>query len=124
MIAAVLFGARGGATGVAWAFVLATIGLTLPTVAFCLRGSLLGWGDILAIVWRPAAASVLAAAASYALRRPLLPLEPLLIEFLTHAFILALVYTTVWLALPGGITLTRDLGRVLKSAVASGAEPN
>ncbi len=123
MIAAVLVGARGGAQGVAWAFVLATIGLMLPTVAFCLRGSLLGWGDILAIVWRPMAASAVAAAVSYFLREAMAPLEPLLIEFLAHALVFALVYVAVWLALPGGVTLTRELMRLFKSAVTPRKEP-
>ena len=60
MIAAVAIGANWGASGVAWGYTLATCGLTIPSVAYCLHFSSLSWQDFIRAIWRPSIASIVA----------------------------------------------------------------
>lgn len=115
MLVAVLIGATRGATGVAWGFAAGVAALTIPTVAYCLRGSALTWQDFAAIVWRPALAALVAAAVSVAMRSVLPTPRPLLVEFVVDAVIFAVLFAALWLALPGGPRVTREIVGTLTS---------
>ncbi|MEW5916926.1 MAG: lipopolysaccharide biosynthesis protein, partial [Gemmatimonadota bacterium] len=78
MLTCVVIGATRGATGVAWAFAIGVAILTIPTLAYCLRGSALTWGDFGAAVWRPVVSSLVAAAVSVSVR-PVVPVPGFLI---------------------------------------------
>jgi PST family polysaccharide transporter len=114
MLACVSLGAVRGAIGVAWAFAIGVAILTIPTVAYCLRGSLLRWRDFAAIVWRPVTASLAAAALSVATRAVAPTPALLLAEFVLDGLIFLLLYVLIWLALPGGPRITREIVGTLK----------
>jgi PST family polysaccharide transporter len=109
MLVAIALGSTRGVTGVAWSFVVATVALTVPTVAFCLRGSVLRARDFVAFAWRPVV-TALTAATLLMLVRPWLPgPRSELMGFVVAGLTYAAFHAAVWLALPGGWTVTRTL---------------
>jgi PST family polysaccharide transporter len=102
-VAAIAVGASvGGAMGVARAFAIATILLTLPGIWYCLRRSPLRWSDFFSAVWRPTIASLLAAGAFIALRSVIPDLPRFIYVVLLDAAIFSTLYVLSWLVLPGG----------------------
>lgn len=110
MLVAIAVGAKAnGVTGVAWAFAGFTIAFMVPTIAFCLRGSALSAADFAGLSWRPVL-SALAAASLLAMARSWLPgVRTELAGFLASATAYVLFYAAIWLALPGGLQVTRSL---------------
>jgi PST family polysaccharide transporter len=112
-VAGFAVGLRWGALGVALAYSLTTLALRWPALAYCYRGTPVGFRDLGLALGRPAGAS-LGAAALLALARPLAASWPggaggLLLDLLLYG----LVYPGLWLLLPGGLEAARRLLRLL-----------
>ena len=101
MIAAVVIGAKWGATGVAVGYMMGTCLLTYPAVNYCLRYSPLGWRDFIGAIWRPLVASILAGVCLY-LSTSFIISDRLLLEFLLRSITYGVAYIAFWLLLPGG----------------------
>jgi PST family polysaccharide transporter len=113
LVAAVTIGTWWGTLGVAVGFTVGTCLLAYPSIAFCLKTSHLRMRDFVGVVWRPALASIVAAAMLLVSRSVLpdggnpwvgLPLK-------LTAF--GLVYLLVWLSLPGGWRASTDVIRLV-----------
>lgn len=113
MVAAVVVGAMWGAAGVAVGFALSKFLLAYPTVAYCLRTSLLRFGDFLQIVWRPALASWAAALLAFFGGSVLLTLDELLTGLLVKLLGFGTLYVLIWAGLPGGREAVREIVDVL-----------
>jgi len=105
-VIALPFGAIGVAAGLSIVTCLLTIGP--PGIAYCYRYSPLDARDFFAAVWRPATASIAAAAALLAVS-PLLPTMPLFPRVLLESAAYAVCYAVLWWALPNGRRLFREL---------------
>ena len=114
MLAAVIAGARWGAIGVAYGFTLGTLLLTLPEIAWCLRGSRVRASDFVAACWRPTLAALAAGAALVAAlpRMDALGRWPLVLASLA---VFGVAYVATWLVLPGGWRTTRELAEFRKA---------
>jgi polysaccharide transporter, PST family len=110
LVVPVVVGARWGAYGIAFGFMVGTWALTYPSLAFCLSASPLRLHDFIAIAGRPllasAGAAVLVRAAASLLDSMSLPAE-----VAVKAALFAVAYAALWLALPGG---RRAAGDILK----------
>jgi len=112
LILAALIGARHGALGVAIGLSVAEVGLVVPTIAFNIRWSGVGWRQIFEAVSRPIAVSLIGAGAVFA-ARGLLPDLPGLSRLASAAALHGVVCGVVWLSLPGG----RAVGRRMLTAI-------
>lgn len=121
LLAAVLLGSLGGASGVAIGYTAATVALALPTVAYSVHSTPITTRDFL----RAAARPILAVLAGLVV---LLSVRPLLPDNLGAARLGAalLIYVPVvilaWLALPGGRAAKRELTAAVRN-LRSGATP-
>ncbi len=102
MILAVAIGAKWKAYGVAMGFTLGTCLITYPSIAFCLKTLPLSVKDFWGVVWRPAFASLAAAAILFASRPILHGRENVFLELFGGLTIFALAYILIWIVLPGG----------------------
>jgi O-antigen/teichoic acid export membrane protein len=106
---AFLAGLPWGTIGVAAAFSIAVVILRLPGLAYCFKGTPLRVAPFLAVIGRPAAASVVAGGLLYLGRLALFPHAPLAGRLLLDATTFAVVYPAVWLLLPGGRRILKDI---------------
>lgn len=98
-VLAVAVGMRWGAMGVATGFTTASVLLVAPGVWHVLRRSPLRATDFIRAVWRPALASIAAAALQW-LIRPSLP--HLFVQVAVSAGLYGILYFMFWMVLPGG----------------------
>jgi PST family polysaccharide transporter len=98
---AVLVGLIWGAYGVAVAVAAVSVMLILPAFVFGIRGTALSLADVLRAVARPVTSSVVAAAVLMVAGGQLPP-EAGVPRLIVGASIFALVFMTVWHAIPGG----------------------
>jgi O-antigen/teichoic acid export membrane protein len=102
VVAAAALGTIWGPLGVAWGVTLASLGLTYPALAFCLRPTPLTLADFAEAVWRPALASILAAGL-LALRQGMAPVDlGAGLNLLVNASLFAGAYGVLLVLLPGG----------------------
>lgn len=104
-VIAFFVGAHWGAFGVAVAFSVCRLALSVPTLMFTCAGTPVDWFSIVRASARPLAASAVAALASSALA-PILTGNLVSFAILTSVF--AACYAASWLALPGGVSLMRE----------------
>ena len=114
MIFAVVIGAKWGAYGVAVGYTLGTCILTIPSVAYCLKYSPLGWLDFMGAVWRPLIASLLAGVGLF-FARDLITSDRQLLEFTLRWATYSGMYLALWLLLPGGISSTVEMVKSIKT---------
>lgn len=112
MALAFAVGLRWGAVGVAAGCSIATVLLRYPAVAYCYKKSLLKVSDLATALWRPAVASVMSGAATYAADL-IVPVAGniafgLLVDFICYGGF----YVLIWLALPGGRRWMMDTMRL------------
>ena len=112
-VAGFAVGLPWGIDGVAAAFSVVTVGLRYPSIAYCFRGTPLAPGDLVRVVWRPAAASAVAGVAVWAARGPLAGLAPWA-ALLVAAAGFAVAYAATWLALPAGWQTIREMAALVK----------
>jgi PST family polysaccharide transporter len=100
---AFIIGVHWGATGVAWAYLIANCLMLLPGLHFAFRGSPITTADFFHAVLRPSLASLamgaLWLAAPHATVQGLIP----------SAVVGALLYVALWLVLPGGFSFLKVL---------------
>jgi hypothetical protein len=104
--AAFVIGVHWGAIGVAWAYLVANCLLLLPGLCYAFRGSPITPGDFFRAVLRPSVGSL--AMGALWLATPRLAATGLAL-LIFSAFIAALLYATVWIALPGGLSFLKTL---------------
>jgi O-antigen/teichoic acid export membrane protein len=113
-IAGFFVGLHWGVRGLAAAVSIAFCGLQVPALLYCYRPTFLKLGDLLAVLWRPALAALLAGAGCWAFGRLLLaPLAPLA-RFALQAIGYGILYGLVWLAQPRGRQILADMLRTLR----------
>jgi O-antigen/teichoic acid export membrane protein len=101
MAAAFLVGVRWGAVGLAAAVSISTVALRLPAMFYLLNDDWVRPTDVLAALYRPAAASIVAGLTVALLRREMADLQGAsLLMFAAPAF--ASVYVALLFVLPGG----------------------
>jgi hypothetical protein len=98
----------------ALAISLSTLALRPLAIAYCLRGSPLRAADVYRVLWRPAAASLVSAAALAAALRALPLPGPAPLSLLLAALLYAPLYLATWSALPGGPRLLREQAGMLR----------
>ena len=101
MIAAVVLGAKFGATGVAIGFALGNWLLLIPAVAFCLQDSPFRMSDFFAVLRNPMVASAVAALAVFEFQH-YLRVSFMPVTLLLHGLTFSGVYFMTWILLPGG----------------------
>jgi len=108
-----IIGLRWGTTGVAAAFSITTVVLRYPSILYCFRSTFMTVGDLLGALWRPAVASIVAAAilfpAKYLKTNAVIG-SNLLLDLVVYA----LLYTLLWCLLPNGIQTLREMLTLLK----------
>jgi PST family polysaccharide transporter len=119
MVGGAAIGIPWGATGIALGYAGATILLAGPAMLFALAPSPLGRSALLAAAWRPACASVLAAAVLETLPGEALWPRVLSLRLLAQAMAFGSLYLGAWAMLPGGITRLRRIRALLAEAQAS-----
>jgi O-antigen/teichoic acid export membrane protein len=117
MVLAVTVGVLWGPYGVAVGFTVGTCLLTYPTIAYCLKASHLRMREFLAIVSRPALASIGAAAALFAGEPFLGPGRGLVLDVLIKLAIFGLLYLVLWVGVPGGRRAMQDLVLIVKEVL-------
>jgi hypothetical protein len=119
MLVALAVGARlNGVTCVDWGFAGLTFAFMVPTIVFCLRGSALGPSDMVALAWRPVLTALVAASLIMITREWLPGVRTQLPGLLASAAAYSVFYIVTWLALPGGISVTRSLRISIAEAFA------
>ncbi|WP_456427415.1 lipopolysaccharide biosynthesis protein [Rhodocaloribacter sp.] len=101
-ILAFALGIRWGAMGVAAAYTVMTGALWGPGLRYCFRESPLGMRDFASAVWRPATASLGAAAGLFGVRALAPAGGGLLLAFAFDAAVYGLLYFLLWRGMPGG----------------------
>jgi PST family polysaccharide transporter len=118
MLAGVAVGSWWGAHGIAAGFAVATVLLTYPALAYCLRGSRVSMADIAEVAVRPVAATLVAAcglaACVQVLPSPGSPLVAMSMKLGTFA----LMYAGTWILLPGGRRALREVAAHIGSVGA------
>ncbi|MBC7788334.1 MAG: oligosaccharide flippase family protein [Anaerolineae bacterium] len=108
LLAAAAVGSMWGTPGVARAYAIALVTLALPAAVFCARGTALKLSEVMFAVARPALASLCGVAVLLVMQGAL-PRG----AGVTHLAVALVVYVSVfavaWLALPGGITASREI---------------
>lgn len=104
-----LIGVHWGALGVAVALSLTTALVKYPGFLYCFRTSPLRVSDVMDVIWRPAVASLAAAAATWWLGLGDQAELPLLLALGLEATIFAALYLGVWLVLPQGSRQLRGI---------------
>lgn len=121
MVLAVALAVPWGPYGVAVGFTVGTYLLSYPTIAYCLKTSHLGMRDFLAILARPALASIGAAATLFA-GGAFLPAGPgPVVDVLIKLTIFGVLYLALWVGIPGGRHATADLVLLTKEVLPKGA---
>jgi hypothetical protein len=107
----VAFGLRFGAPGVAWGYCLAMFLLCITGLMYAGRPVGLGWGELIAPLWRPAAAGAAAAwlCWSVILRAPFVQAN--VVRLLLFCVSFCLVYACFVLMLGGGLKTLRVIAR-------------
>lgn len=108
-LAGFFIGIRWGAFGVALSFSLCRAAFVVPKLMYSCAGSPVRWVEVVGTASRPAAASLAAAAALFALSRqfPFAAYGPA--GLVASGFCFGLMYIGVWAALPGGRRTLRSL---------------
>ncbi len=124
LAALVAAGSHWGPVGVAWAQVVSTYLLLLPTLYWGLKDTPIGLGDFAAAVYRPLLASIAMAAALYALKQVSLLAGHPLATLLGGAVLAIPLYFGTWLLMPGGRDyLSNLLGHIASLVSPIGAAP-
>lgn len=107
--AAIVIGLRWGIEGVAWALVVSAAVRRLPTIAYCYRGTPFTLGGLGRVLWRPAAAAVLAGLVTFHVNAWIAPdiWPPLALVASVPVF--AAAYVAGLLGLPGGRARVAEL---------------
>lgn len=113
LLIAFAIGLSWGPIGVAAAFSIHSLLWRIPSVLICFRGSFLTLTDFLAPIWRPAVASLVAAAVGVCLSNGFPPGASVALRLVCELVGYVSAYLFCWLLLPGGKRmLTEVLGLV------------
>lgn len=121
-VVALLIGALWGPMGVAIGFTAATVALTYPSVVYCLHTAPLKPAEFFGAAARPAAASFLAGAVTFAAARFALGGLGLAPAFTIEIALFGGVYVLAWILLPGGRTAAIEVRRALRDAIGRGTD--
>jgi O-antigen/teichoic acid export membrane protein len=113
-VLAFFVGVSWGTIGVAAAFSIAVVILRIPGLAYCFKGTPLRVVPFLGVLARPAAASVAAGGLLYLGRSVLFPDAPLAGRLMLDAATFAVAYPAVWILLPGGRRILKDIMTLLR----------
>lgn len=104
-----LIGLPGGAVGVAGVFSFTRVLMLVPLIVYCCADSPLRWQEVLAILARPAATSIIAALGLF-VASPVIALLPFgaLVELIISGLVFAVIYLCVWMILPGGWLIAQE----------------
>ncbi len=102
-------------------FTVGTWLLAYPTIAYCLKTSHLGMRDFLAILGRPALASIGAAAMLFAVDAFLPAGRGLVVDVLIKLTVFGLLYLALWVGMPGGRRAMAALALLTKEVLPKGA---
>ena len=91
-----------GPIGVALAFSASIVGLRLPSILYCFRGTGLRLTDVWMALWRPAVSSIAGGALLFVVDRISNLREPLALALGFDFLVYVAFYILVWIGLPGG----------------------
>jgi PST family polysaccharide transporter len=120
-VAALLVGALWGPMGVAVGFTVAVVALTYPSVVYCLRTAPLRPAEFFGAATRPALASFMGGAVTFAVAWLALGGLGLATTFAIELALFSGVYVLAWILLPGGRAATVEVKRALLDAIGRGA---
>jgi O-antigen/teichoic acid export membrane protein len=106
---AIFVGLRWGLEGVAWALVVSTLVRRPPTLAYCYRGTPFTLRGLGGVLWRPAAASVLAGCVAFGVNGWMAPAAGPLLALLASLPAFGATYLAALALFPGGRTLLIEL---------------
>ncbi len=113
-VIAFTIGVQWGAIGVAAAYSISRVVLRYPAIAYCYKGSFLKIEDLIAVLWKPTVASLVAGLALHGSNQlweygPN-PAIALLLDSATYT----IFYLVAWVLLPNGWQTLRDMVRLLE----------
>jgi PST family polysaccharide transporter len=123
-VIAMLIGIQWGVAGVAASVSVSALLLRYPSIWYCANVSLLESRDVLAAIWRPAVASLVAMVAAW-MAAPKLPFQDQTVAILILLLaIYGVSYLLCWAILPGGTRSLREIASMLQElrTQRSGAE--
>jgi PST family polysaccharide transporter len=123
-VAGFFVGLPWGALGVATAFSACRVGSFLPMLIYVCRHSQLHVFSILRILFRPTFASVMAAGGLWVFASILPFGEHDMIRLILDAVVFGCIYLGLWVALPGGTKMLRDIIRLIPILWRGGALSN
>lgn len=101
-----------GALGVAVALSVCRVGSFLPMLIYVCTHSQVNVFDVLHVLFRPVFASVMAGGGLWAIASILPLAEHVVIRLMVDAVIFACIYLSLWVALPGGMGILKDIIRL------------
>jgi PST family polysaccharide transporter len=108
-----VIGLSWGAFGVAVAFSVCRVGSSLPMLIYVCTHSQLNVSNVLHVLFRPFFASVTAAGGLWAIASILPLAEHIVISLLVDAVIFGCLYLSLWVALPGGMRMFKEIIRLI-----------
>ena len=118
---AFVIGIRWGPLGVAYAYSASVIVLFPLALAYCFRGTVVGMGDFIRAIRRPAAASLAAAALLYLFGRFVPAAMPVGLGLIVDFIVYTILYVAVWIGLPNGRDAAREIVEIGKQLRPSDA---
>ena len=114
IVASFFAGIRFGPEGVAIAYSIAQTGLRYFGAAYCYRGNFLNMRILMAAVWQPTLASLVAGVLVWGLAYAVLPPLGMPILLVVKFIAYGLAYLGIWLALPGGPAALKHTALLVK----------
>ncbi|MBP1749042.1 MAG: rane protein involved in the export of O-antigen and teichoic acid [Deltaproteobacteria bacterium] len=110
-----VIGLPWGALGVAVAYSICRVGLTLPVIMYVSRHSPLRLKDVLRTLAKPAASAILAAAGLAVIAPYIVIATNRFVDLMSNGIIFVVFYVLIWLAMPGGRQSFFDLVRLFRA---------
>lgn len=114
VIIAFAIGLRWGPIGVAMAYSVATCAVRIPELTYAFHGTHISLRDLGLAIWRPAVASILAAAMLAQTNGLRASIGILPIDLAIDGTLFLSFYLLVWILVPGGRDFLRQIGRLLQ----------
>lgn len=111
-----------GPIGVAAAFSLSLVGLRLPAVLYCFRGTALRQKDLWGALWRPAVSAIASAALLFGFGKVSGLRAPLGVSLALDFLLYGLLYIIVWIGLPGGRRSLAEIAGIMREVKVSRPE--
>ncbi|MEM6837941.1 MAG: lipopolysaccharide biosynthesis protein [Cyanobacteria bacterium P01_C01_bin.120] len=102
VVTAAAIGAQQGPLGVAWGIALASLLMSYPAIAFCLKDTSLSVREFFMPIWRPAIAAIVSAGLLFLIQQLVAYPTQVLVELIVNGILYSILHVTFLAFLPGG----------------------